>query len=246
MRRAYQENAAFVREYDTRFYANETVGRTVYVYNDTLHAARLTFVWELKQGDTVVDHGQQALSAQPAQKFETNIALKMSSVAERTELSFTLRVLNGGTSAFDESRRYWVFPRRKLRVPAATRIAAFEAEDKIVSKLLGEAGVDVVPISDLARMPQADVLIVGPHALDGVQRVSDAFVIGEASSGREALAAFVRAGRSIIVLEQDSYAGGLLPAHLCAEVVENQTAIREPELRVRPPRERDGRHRQRA
>ncbi len=212
VKRGYQKNAAFVREYDTRFYEREAVPRTAYVYNDTLHPAKLTFEWSLRAAGRVVDSGRREFDAQPAQYFKLTITLHMPRARERTRLAFTRRVFNGGRLAFEETTPYWVFPRRPLRAPAGLRIAVFERGDR-VKKWLRGAGRRVAPAADLASIPAADALVIGPHALDGLAARRDELVVGEDSAPGQALAAFVRRGGTVIVLEQDSYAGAL-PAHL--------------------------------
>lgn len=214
VKRTYQANAAFIREYDTRFYENEEVDRTAYLYNDTLHPAQLTVVWELKKGDATVDQGKKRYDAEPAQKFEFKIRLRMPPAEERTPLTLTLRVSNGKEPAFEESKRYWAFPRHNLAVPAGKRIALFEGNNTVVSALLNAAAAETITVSDLTELPKADILIIGPHALDGIRSPTDALVVGDEPGPRGAIGSFVRGGGSVIVLEQDSYDCGILPAKL--------------------------------
>ena len=214
VKHAYQKNAAFIRQYDTRFYERETIPRTVYLYNDTLHPARLTLQWELKRGDAVVGSGTRKLDAQPAQKHTLTLGLKMPAAARRTPLTLTLTVLNGGRKAFQEAKTCWVFPRTKVRAPKGVRIALFEGASKVVSQALEPTGADLVHVADLARLPKARILVIGPHALDGLKPQGEALVVGGDSGVRQAIASFVRDGGSVVVLEQDSYAGGLVPATL--------------------------------
>ena len=213
VKRGYQKNAAFVREYDTRFYERETVPRTVYVYNDTLHPAKLTFEWALAQGGRVIDEGRRELDAQPAQRFELPVTLRMPAASKRTPLTWTLCVLNGGKRAFEESKRYWVFPRRRVRAPAGLRVAVFERDGRVV-RWLTDAGGRVERIKRLGNLPEANALIIGPHALDALAPKSNEFTVGDESAPGQALAAFARRGGTVIVLEQNAYGGGVLPAHL--------------------------------
>lgn len=48
VKKAYEPYAAFVKEYDSRFYSGEIIPRTIYLYNDTLHPADLTLSWILE------------------------------------------------------------------------------------------------------------------------------------------------------------------------------------------------------
>ncbi|MEW6357067.1 MAG: carbohydrate-binding domain-containing protein [Planctomycetota bacterium] len=214
VKRTYQKNAAFIREYDTRFYENEKVPRTVYVYNDTLHPASLTFAWELKMGEAVVDQGERRLDAQPAERFKLDIALQMPAAKERTPLTLTLKTLNGKTLAFEESRTYWVFPRRKPALPPGKRIAVFEGQSKVLGDWLREAGAEPMAVADPANLPKADILVIGPHALDAMKPPAGVPVVGGESGARQAVHSFVRQGGVVVALEQDSYDCGLLPASL--------------------------------
>ncbi len=209
----YQKIAAFIREHDNRFYENEDVERTVSLYNDTLHPAKPSFTWELARGDTVVDSGEREFDARPAQKIEFKIRLKMPPVGERTPLSFKTSVF-GGKDAFLRSERYWVFPKKKLAVPRGVRLAIFEGPKKVLSEAFRDSDAAPVRVTDLAKLPEADVLIIGPHALDGLKPPGGPLVVGAESEPRQAIASLVRRGGSVVVLEQDSYDCGLLPAHL--------------------------------
>ncbi|NOZ22598.1 MAG: hypothetical protein GXP25_16085 [Planctomycetes bacterium] len=214
VKRTYQKNAAFIREYDARFYEKEKVHRTVYVYNDTLHPASLTLLWELKKGEAVVDRGKRRLDAQPAQRFKLDIALHMPTVKTRTPLTLTLKVMNGQTLAFEESKTYWAFPRQKLAVPPGKRIALFAGPGKGIGKWIEDAGVKPMAVTDLAKLPKADILIIGPHALDAMKPLAGMPVVGGEAGARQAIHSFVRQGGGVIALEQDSYDSGVLPASL--------------------------------
>lgn len=83
-----------------------------------------------------------------------------------------------------------------------------------MSRWLRDADAAVTPVRDLAALPEADVLLIGPHALDGLEPPEGVPTVGGESGPRAAVAAFVRRGGAVVVLEQDSYACGLLPAGL--------------------------------
>ena len=230
LRRTYQKNAAFIREYDCRFYAGEKVERTVYLYNDTLHPAELTFTWQLARSGTVVDSGREQFQSPPADKHQLKISMTMPQVEGRTRLSLMLRVSRDGQPAFEESRQYWVFPKREIEVddsgrrwwlpdgplisPDGINIALFEGSDRVLSRLFRQAGLAPAAVTDLAELPQADVLVIGPHALDGLRAAESPLSVGDGSGPRQAIADFVRAGGSVVVLEQDDYPSGLLPVQL--------------------------------
>jgi len=222
VKRAYRPIAAFIREYDTRFYEGETVKRTVNLYNDTLHPARLTFEWELKDEDKVVASGRRTFDTKPAQRIPFSITLKMPEENLRHPLALTLRVRQGKRVAFEKSKEYSVFPRVKLGgltaplcgLPPRTRYAVFEGQNKAVSDAFRKVGRAVQTVRDLANLPDVDVVVIGPHALDGLKPPQGIPTVGGDTGPRETLAAFVRNGGRVVVLEQDSYDCGLLPARL--------------------------------
>ena len=218
VKRAYQANAAFVRERDTRFFGGEQVARTVYVYNDTLHTASLTLDWQLHgdfgAGHVVVDSGQERLDLPPAGRHKLPIVLKMPVVEHPTPLRFSLTVNRGEKRVFHDEKQYGVFPRRLLDLPKGTRIALFEADDRTLSRVLADAKITPIRVENLAEIPPADILLIGPHALDAVKPEETIPVVGGQEGTRLAISGFVRAGGSVIVLEQDTYAHELLPVRL--------------------------------
>ncbi len=218
VKRAYQPNAAFVRQYDTRFFSGEQVARTVYVFNDTLQAASLRLDWKLRgdlgSGSTVVDSGQQPYELPPAGRRRLEILLNMPEVETPTPLQLTLTVHRDGEQVFHADKQYSVFPRRPLDLSKGIRIAVFEAAGGTLCRLLAEAGAAAIAAKDLSDIPAADVLLIGPHALDNFQPEQGPPLVGGEAGARLALSAFVRGGGSVVVLEQDTYEHGLLPAGL--------------------------------
>lgn len=213
VKRAYAKNAALVRQYDSRFFAGEQVERTVTLYNDTLHPARLTFRSQLSAAKGPITTTRQ-FDLPPAGKTQFALTLPMPEQSTRTKLPWQVTVANADQPAYERTKDYWVFPRRKLAVPSGVRIALFEGADHTLSRALGNAGANVLPVTDLAQLPQADVLLIGPHALDGMKASTERLVVGDESAPRQRIATFVRAGGSVIALEQDSYECGLLPGQL--------------------------------
>ncbi len=218
VKRAYEKNAALVREYDTRFFSGEEVTRTVYLYNDTPHPASLTLNWKLLDGNSVTDSGRQQVDLPPAGRKELKIVPTMPKVDAVRPVSLALTVLREDKSVFESQEPYWVYPRRllqqSLRVPDGVRIAVYEGQDTTVSRVLADAHVPLVHVKELPRLPEAEVLLIGPHALDRIKPSEDMPIVGGQLGPRQAIAAFVSRGGSVVVLEQDTYEHGLLPASL--------------------------------
>ena len=218
VKRAYRPNAAFVREYDTRFYSGEQVQRTVDVYNDTLHAATLTFQWKLCReagnGDDVAGSGREQFGLPPAGRREVAIELKMPEVKSPTPLRLVVEVLRDKQQVFHDKLHYAAFPRRPLNVPKGVRIALFEPDNGSLGRVLTDAGVTFHRVESLFEIPAADVLLIGSHVLDAAKAEEGPPVVGGKAGPRATISAFVRAGGSVVVLEQDTYEHGLLPARL--------------------------------
>ena len=213
VKRAYAPNATLVRQYDSRFFAGEQVERTMMLYNDTLHAAKLLVRSQLA-GNERPAVTTKAFDLPPAGMTQFGLTLPMPAVAERTEAAWQVTVANGDQQVDQRDKTYWVFPRRKLSVPQGIRIALFETADHTLRQALSEAGVDVLRVADLGQLPDADVLLIGPHALDDVKPETGTPSVGDRLGARQQIAAFVHKGGNVIALEQDSYECGLLPGRL--------------------------------
>ncbi len=211
VRQAYEPNAAFVKECGRRFYGGERVGRTVFLYNDTLRAADLMLFWLL--GGQV--QGQRDFSLAPAERVETTVELTTPDVDAPTDLSFELIVKSGTRTVYQSEAEVRVYPRAPspLGVPAGTRLAVCGMPDALLD-VLRRGGVEPVVIGDLADAGAsgARVLIIGPHALDGLAGREEMPVVG--GGAHAALADFVAGGGTVLVLEQDRYPADMLPARL--------------------------------
>jgi hypothetical protein len=214
VKRAYEPNAAFIKEYDSRFYSRENVSRTVYLYNDTFHPANLKLIWELNQDGFAVDTGEQEFNLNPAERIKTEIELHMPHVIERTPLKLNLKVENEGETVFQDVISYWAFPGKLLEIPPDSRIAIYTGE------FVGEMAIDPGSIkcevlSELSEIPDGvRVLIISPHALDSMKSDSEIPVVGDESSPGLVLAEFVKNGGTVFVMQQSYYPEGMLPASL--------------------------------
>lgn len=213
VKRAYQKNAAFVRERDCRFFGGEEVERTVHLFNDTPRAASLRCSWRLARGEKVDADGERTVRLDPARMEAFPIRLRMPDVEAREAATLTIRVHDGGKTVFERATRYEVLPRRPLAVPAGLRLAVFGALPGELSSLLEGAGVRPIAVRRLEALPECDALLIAPHALDAIAPDDATQVIGQ-KGAREKLADFVARGGALVVLEQDNYDCGLLPARL--------------------------------
>lgn len=217
VRNSYRKIAAFVREYDARFYGGDSVERTVYLFNDTLESTELSLEWRLLNGGEAVGRGSRDFQAAPAQRFRVPVELKIPKVEARTPLQLQLRVVRDGKPVFEDTRQYWAFPRRPLQLPRNVRVAIFEPSSDMLHEALDAAGAEPLAVEDLSELPgpeQIDVLIVGPHALASLAVAGGVPEVGGGKRATQPLAAFVEAGGSVVVLEQRADPAGLLPVEI--------------------------------
>lgn len=213
VKRAYQKNAAFIRERDSRFYAGQDVDRTIYLYNDTPRPATLRCIWRLSHGDSVDAEGERTERLEPARKAKFPVRLRMPDVSGRTGATLALRVLSDNRPVFNRETTIEVLPRRPLAVPPGLRVAVMGQTGAHLSSALEKVATKPITADQFDQLSDVDALLIAPHALDRIARSDQEPVIGQDGS-RERLAAFVERGGTVIVLEQDSYDCGLMPAAL--------------------------------
>ncbi|MGI6494478.1 MAG: sugar-binding domain-containing protein [Kiritimatiellia bacterium] len=187
---AYAPRAVFCRQWDWTFGSGQKITRTFGIFNDTRHAAPLTFTRTLSVGGKNVYAKRSKHSVAPgaAEKFDETIA--MPAVAARTEGVLTLELAAGDRPVFRAEKAVSILPPPTLRAPApAGAIAVFDPHDA-VAPTLSKLRVPFVRVASLANPPAAKVLLVGPDALV------------PADSTSPALAAHAAAGHAVVVLDQ--------------------------------------------
>lgn len=209
VKRAYEKNAAFVRQYDCRFYAGDEVDRTVHLFNDTSAKARLECSWQLSDGRVVADSGSQTADLEPAGSKRFEIRLRIPAVEQESDLALTLRVKNGEKEVFSRSWPYRAYPRRPLALPRGLRLAVFGELNGTLKTMLKDSGVEWTKLASLDHPPKDGVVLVAPHALDGQDQIDQPAIAGASHP----LESFVARGGSVLVLEQDRYHGAI-PARL--------------------------------
>lgn len=211
VRRAYEPNAAIVREYDRRFYAGEKVKRTVFLYNDTLKSADLTLEWSLG-GQR---QGRRSFSLEPAERVETSIEFTTPAVREMTGREFELVVKNGARTVYQSAKDYWIFPRRapRFRLADGTRLAVYDGKGQ-AADLLRRGGVEPIELDDLTRLSSAEarLLVIEPHVLDELVGKDRMPVVG--GGPHQVLSEFVNSGGAVLVLEQERFPADMLPVSL--------------------------------
>ncbi|NQT53555.1 hypothetical protein HQ576_15975, partial [bacterium] len=134
------------------------------------------------------------------------------------DLSLALSLRKGDRTVFAQRHRYELRARAKqeraVGDPTGRRVALYEGPQRKLRQALRSAGARVEIVRDLRKLPDVGILVIGPHALDGLAPSEGVPTVGPSGTARDALSAFVRNGGAVLVLEQDSYDCGLLPARL--------------------------------
>jgi len=220
-REAFAPIAAVVREYDTRFYANQEVTRTVTVYNDILKPSTLTLAWTLEYGGQPQAEDAVTVALQPAERKTIPVTLRAPNVAEPTPWTWRIRVLREGKVQQEQVKNYRVFPQPgPWRLPAA-RIGLYDPSGR-TGKVLARQGVafeEVGTLEDLhpfllrrGEEGPYDLLIIGERAFRAGSRPRP--VIGQPDPLAAGLDRFVRAGGRVLVLAQEAYPALLFPTDL--------------------------------
>jgi hypothetical protein len=215
---AYEPNAAFIREYDSRFFEEEEVERTVYLYNDTFRTTDLILRWELRDRKKRIDSGSRKFHMEPADKIVTRITLRMPEY-EYPEpshpIALVIKVEEKGSRKvlFRDVKRYRLFPRKPKPIGMSFRVAVYDKGKDLV-KFLKDAGFDVVEIGEPweGEIP-AKVCIIGAHMLDSFA-TPPIPTVGSQSDPGQRIRRFVRDGGALIVLEQDVYPPNMFPVSL--------------------------------
>lgn len=217
---AMQPLAAYVREEFRRAYAGSTAKLTLEIFNDTPQPFQGTLKVAVVAGGKEVAEGGMALQLPPGAHLDRPVSLNLpqnlSLPRSGGHLDGILRVTieDGKRRVFTDERPFAIYspprlpatlPEFFLYDPAGATARLLEAQHKPF--------VLVKDFGDL-RADQPGVLVIGEGALAGATR-------DDPWSGVEAgkqLYALVRAGWKIIVLRQDAYPGGMLPAQLASGV----------------------------
>ncbi len=209
---AMDEHGAYVREWDHNFHGGESVTRTFDVYNDSLTEADLVFGWSLRGEDVALSGERELWAMRPAERRPVQITLEFPPVRQRVDVTFRVSVHRDGREVFADQRQYSIFPALVLQAPEGVRVGVYDPSGTTASKL-SAAGLQFDSVPDLME-PDCDVLVIGANAWRRDERLVP--VIG-GGGAEAALAAFVRHGGRVLVLEQQHYPPGMIGAQLTAQ-----------------------------
>ncbi len=216
----YQPLAAYVRQFDSRFWSAETVERTVELFNDTMaDQPAVTFRWSLLDGERELTSGQQTLALPSGAHRELPIHVPLPSVRSRRRFTLRLTLTVRGQERF---RRDWpmdVFPRPTAWSSLSEPLSLVDPAGTLAKRWRR----DERPFRLLQAVDEWDgrgVLVVGPKALKSVRRAERDGVlctIGGPPGLERSLAARVAAGGCVLVLEQTPEASNWLPVRLTTQ-----------------------------
>jgi hypothetical protein len=130
-------------------------------------------------------------------------------VEEVTRANLELSVRNGSATVYRAVRPCTIFPRRDARLTAARArpLALLQGDGKVLS-FLRRGGLEPMLLNGLDEVGtvDADLLVVGAHALDGAESPSEA--------AERSLNAFLTGGGTLLAFEQDAPPAGLLPVEV--------------------------------
>ncbi len=202
--------AAFVREYDRRFFGGEWVKRTIELFNDTIKdLSRVLFRWQLLDGSQVVAEGKEELRMLSGAHFERELRLPLPKVTNRKTLTLKLSLEAPGVANFTEHYVIELFPQNPLTLPSEVKLALYDPKGKLERVL---KGLNFVRLKGLGEWDGRSVLVVAPKAIRS-EKPQEA-VIGSASPEAAQLHRRVQNGGRVLVLEQTDEASIWLPLQL--------------------------------
>ncbi len=202
VKNAYHPNAVVVKEYSSRFFAGETVQRTIETYNDRLMPGALTLGWNGGSG-----WQSRAFSLPAAGHREDTVSFQ--APANPGPFTFGLQLSEGGGILFSNSLSCASMTRTRLSFPPGLRVGVYDPPGTTVT-LLRRFGLPFTTVTDLrsSALDPVGLLVLGRNALTNEP-------VPEVGSDTLALKiqSFAQAGGWVLVLEQTNYPSWL-PAGL--------------------------------
>ena len=210
----YRPLAAFVREFDSRFFSGDTVQRTVLVFNDTMRDQRdVAFRCELVDNETVLARGDKRLSLTSGGRHERTVQLPMPKGAKPRRLTLRLSLHTGGTERFREQWPVHVFPRRVAWPTPGVPVHLYDPKGRLRTIWQRER-VAFVALARVQDWNGKGLLVVGPEALADTRADASVPVIGGPAGVGQWLARCVEQGGRVLVVEQTPGASAWLPVRL--------------------------------
>jgi hypothetical protein len=200
---AYDPNAVFAEEYNTRFFAGETGQRTLHIYNERMWTNSLSLRWRAGTNDWQV----RSFILPPAGQRQEGVAFQAPIQTGPFVLQYELG--NATNVVFTNTVACTAMARPTLTLPAGARLGLYDPR-ATVAPLLVRFGLSFTTVTNLRSAPyeQFNLLLIGRDALTNEPL---------AEVGRDSLCArwqdFAQHGGWVLVLEQTNYPSWM-PAEL--------------------------------
>ena len=192
---AYEPNAVFLDQYNTRFFTGQTAQRSVHAYNDTMASNNFTLRW--KAGAAAWQTATFALP--PAGEWQGNISFPVPTAAGSFPLQWELD--NATNAVCTNSVIYSAIAPTTLSLPAGAKLGLYDPAGATAS-LLGRFGLSFTTVTNLhtAAYDQLNLLVIGQNALtaESVPEVGSGSIAGKWQD-------FTTRGGWVLVLEQTNY-----------------------------------------
>ena len=210
----YWPLAAYVREFDRRFFAGETVTRTLLVFNDTLRdQPEVVLRRELLDGDKSVARSESRLSLASAERRTLTLRLPMPATRKRRRLTLRISLHTDGKQAFGADWPIEVFPRVKQWSTVRSPLHVYDPKRRLRT-IWEHGGLAFKAVDRLRDWRGQGVLVIGPDALGGEVGGDRVPVIGGPLGPVRWLARCVAQGGRVLVLAQTGAASRYLPVRL--------------------------------
>lgn len=191
----FAPNGLYLREKNARFFSDDGIQRTAYLFNDLLQDAELTATWELELDGRAVQSGSRRFALESAEIAQFTIKLEAPQVEEERPATLRYRVERVGKVVFSYEKSVQLYPR--LPIQAETTVYLYDPAETTAA-LLESEGIAYRPLANLSTIPpDAAVLIVGRNGLE------------DGDSWRR-LKEFAAQGGRVLVLRQERYPQGTL------------------------------------
>jgi hypothetical protein len=199
MREMNQPLAAFLADYDNRFFSGETIPRKIALFNDTMQPQPgVTFKWSLQYGERVLSEGHETLSMPAGDIREHDIFLTMPAVEQRTEIILQLQMVVEDEIHFIKEYTLVIFPNLEDWHMPNRGIALYDPDDSLSHLWREDKGVFILEsLDDWNGNP---ILILGKNATRGLPQES-LLVLREK----------VQQGGRVLAIEQDPSISNMLP-----------------------------------
>jgi len=164
---SWQPVCVLCREWNWTFGSQQTIQRTLKVFNDTRYSNLITMGWQFNVANSEVASGKEVFSLPPGTAKETNINFTAPKVQTRTQGELILTCHRDGKEVFREVKPIWLIKPDAAPLPNISKsdLVVWDAHGT-VKKRLGQRGIRFTEITAFESIPNdAKVLVVGTDAL---------------------------------------------------------------------------------